>query len=185
MIRNLVSGQCMHGLAKSALLVGAAFGACQYANAQEIARVVSTTPVIQKVGVPQKVCTDQQVAVQGQKSGTGAVLGAVAGGVLGDAAGHGHERGATTLLGAIGGAVIGNQLEDRSPDTVQTVRQCSMQTVYQDRVVGFNVVYEYAGRQYSVQSPQDPGPTLQIQIVPVLPQASAPVVVQKPYRYHP
>ena len=60
-----------------------------------------------------------------------------------------------------------------------------MQTVYQDRVVGFNVVYEYAGRQYSVQSPQDPGPTLQIQIVPVLPQASAPVVVQKPYRYHP
>lgn len=157
----------------------------EFSFAQESARVISSTPILQKVGMPQQVCTDQQVDVQGQKSGAGAVLGALAGGALGNAAGHGRERGASTVLGAVGGAVLGNEVESRGPDTVQTVRQCTTQTVYQDRVVAYNVVYEYAGKQYAVQSPQDPGPYLQVQIVPILPQAPAPVVLQKrrPPRY--
>lgn len=99
---------------------------------------------------------------------------------MGEAAGHGRERGASMVLGAIGGAVIGSQIEERAPDTVQTVRQCSTQTVYQDKLVGFNVVYEYAGKQYSVQSPQDPGPYLQVQIVPILPPTPSPAIVQRP-----
>lgn len=33
--------------------------------------------------------------------------------------------------------------------------------------VAYNVVYEFAGKQYSVQMPNDPGPTLQLQISPV------------------
>lgn len=158
----------------------ASIGLSQASLAQETARVVSTTPVMQKVGIPQQVCTDQQVEVQGQKSGAGAALGAIAGGVVGEAAGHGRERGASMVLGAIGGAVIGSQIEERAPDTVQTVRQCSTQTVYQDKLVGFNVVYEYAGKQYSVQSPQDPGPYLQVQIVPILPPTPSPAIVQRP-----
>jgi uncharacterized protein YcfJ len=80
----------------------------------------------------------------------------------------------------VGGAVVGNNIEGSAPDTVRTVRQCDTQMVYQDKVVAFNVVYEYAGKQYSVQSPQDPGPYLPVQIVPILPSA-APVAV---YREH-
>jgi hypothetical protein len=33
--------------------------------------------------------------------------------------------------------------------------------------VGYNVVYEYAGKQYTVQMPADPGPTLRLQLTPV------------------
>jgi Ni/Co efflux regulator RcnB len=49
---------------------------------------------------------DQQV--------TGTVIGAVAGGLLGNAVSHGGGRAGGTILGAVGGAVIGNQLASSS-----------------------------------------------------------------------
>ena len=77
------------------------------ASAQDVARVVSSTPVTQQVGVPRQAC-------------------------------------ATVATGA--------------------PPQCSTQTIYENRAVGYKVVYEYAGKQYSVQLPQDPGPTLQLRV---------------------
>lgn len=47
--------------------------------AQEVGRVISATPVIQRVGVPRQVCSAEQVAVQQPKSGAGALMGAIAG----------------------------------------------------------------------------------------------------------
>ena len=41
--------------------------------------------------------------------------------------------------------------------------QCSTQMIYESRTVGYNVVYEHAGKRYTVQLPQDPGPTLRLQ----------------------
>ena len=54
-------------------------------TAQEVGQVISTTPVMQQVGVPRQVCTTEQVAVQAPKSGTGALIGAIAGGAIGNA----------------------------------------------------------------------------------------------------
>jgi hypothetical protein len=34
--------------------------------------------------------------------------------------------------------------------------------------VAYNVTYEYAGKQYIVQMPQDPGPSVRLQITPVV-----------------
>ena len=76
-------------------------------SAQETARVVSSTPVTQQVGVPRQAC-------------------------------------ATVATGA--------------------PPQCSTQTIYENRTVGYKVIYEYAGKQYAVQLPQDPGPTLQLRV---------------------
>ncbi len=42
--------------------------------------------------------------------------------------------------------------------------QCSTQTIFENRTVGYKVVYEYAGKQYTVQLPQDPGPTLLLRV---------------------
>jgi hypothetical protein len=78
--------------------------------AEEVARVVSSTPVTQQVGVPRQAC-------------------------------------ATSA-------------------TPGVPPKCSVQTVYENRTV-YNVVYEYAGKQYSVQLPQDPGATLRLQITAV------------------
>ena len=50
------------------------------------------------------------------KPGLGAVVGVLAGGVLGNQVGHGAGRGAATVLGAIGGGFVGNEVEHRYAD---------------------------------------------------------------------
>jgi hypothetical protein len=74
----------------------------------------------------------------------------------------------------------------------------------QNHPPAYNVVYEYAGKQYSVQMPRDPGSFMQLQVTPVdipapviQPQtvyappvqqvvyAPAPVVYQQPYYVNP
>ncbi len=156
----------------SALL--AAAGLC---TAQETGRVISSTPVIQQVGVPRQVCSNEAVLTQpSTKSGAGALLGAVAGGAAGNAVGPGSGRAAATVLGILGGAMLGDRIEGPSQPQVQNVQRCSTQTFYENRTVGYNVVYEYAGRQYTVQMPSDPGPTVRLQITPIssAPPPSAP-----------
>ena len=156
----------------SALLLAAAG-----AQAQEQGRVISSTPVYQQVAVQRPSCTVQQVAVQPPKSGAGALMGAVAGGALGNAVGGGAGRAVATMAGVMGGAILGDSIEGSAPAQVSNVQQCGTQTVYENRAVGYNVVYEYGGRQYSAQMPNDPGPTVQLQVSPVAQQApvSAPV----------
>ncbi len=161
----------------------AALAAVGAAQAQEVGRVISSTPVIQQVAVPRQVCTQQPVAVQQQPSGAGAVLGAIAGGAAGNAIGGGSGRAAATAIGLVGGALLGNQIE-RPGTEIQTVQQCSTQTYYENRAISYNVVYEYAGRQYSVNMPNDPGPTVQLQVTPVgvpPPTSAAPVPAAPAY----
>ncbi len=56
--------------------------------------------------------------------------------------------------------------------------QCSTQMVFESRTVAYNVVYEHAGKRYSVQLPQDPGPTMRVAAGAVeLPAPVAPVAV--------
>lgn len=144
------------------------------AQAQEMGKVISSTPIIQQVSVPRKVCTQQQVTVPEQKSGAGAVLGAVAGGAAGNAIGDGGGRAVATLLGIVGGAMLGNKIEGSSGSRVETTEQCTTQNFYENRTVAYNVVYEYAGKQYSVQMPQDPGQWVKLQITPLVNQSAAP-----------
>ena len=150
--------------------------------AQEVGRVLSSTPVVQQVGIPRQVCTTEQVEVQTPNSGAGAALGAIAGGALGNASGgRGAGRAAATVIGAIGGAMVGNRIEGTPDIQTQNMQRCGTQTFFENRTVAYNVVYEYAGRQYSVQMPNDPGPTIALQVSPVgaNAQAPAPVVVQQ------
>jgi len=151
-------------------------------HAQEVGRVISSTPVVQQVGVPRQVCTTDQVAVQQPKSGAGALLGAIAGGAVGNNVGRGAGNAAATMLGIVGGAMIGDHIEGAAPAQLQNVQHCSTQTVYESRTTGYNVVYEYAGKQYSVQMPNDPGPTIAIQVAPVgaVPAAVSPPVYTAP-----
>jgi uncharacterized protein YcfJ len=137
------------------------------ASAQEVGRVISSTPVIQQVAVPRQVCSNQPMVVQQPNTGAGGVIGGLAGGALGNQIGHGSGRAAATILGVVGGALLGNQIEsNNSAAQVQNFQNCTTQTYYENRTVGYNVAYEYAGRQYNVQMPNDPGPTVQLDVTP-------------------
>ena len=142
------------------------------AQAQEVGKVISSTPIIQQVAVPRQVCNNEQVVTQGQKSGAGAAMGAIAGGAVGNQIGHGGGRAAATMLGLFGGAVLGDKIEGPGTPEVRNVQNCSTQTIYENRTMAYNVVYEFAGKQYTVQMPQDPGPTVRLQITPVAPPPS-------------
>lgn len=151
------------------------------ANAQEVGRVLSSTPIIQQVSVPRQVCTEQPAAVQQPNSGAGAVVGGVAGGVIGNQFGGGTGRAAATALGVIGGALLGNRVESNTNQPqVQNVTQCSTQTFYENRTSGYNVRYEYAGKEYQVQMPYDPGPTIRLQVTPISSAQPAPDVAAAP-----
>ena len=151
----------------SALAVaGLAAGTAAMA-ADIMARVISSTPVVQQVAVPRQVCNTQQVVTQAPKSGGGALLGAVAGGAAGNAIGSGGGRAVATMLGVFGGAILGDNIEGPGRQQVQNVQQCSTQTYYENRPSHYNVVYEYQGTQYSTQMVSDPGQFVRLQISPV------------------
>lgn len=160
---------------KTTLMIALGSLACSVAAAQEVGRVLSSTPAMQPVAVPQQVCSNQLVALPAQRSGAGAAIGAIAGAVLGNAVGHGGGRAASTMIGAIGGAVVGDRIEDHGATQLQNVQRCTTQTVVENRVAYYDVVYEYAGRQYTTQLTQDPGPLLQLQVTPVQ-TAAAPII---------
>lgn len=135
------------------------------AQAQEQGRVLSATPVVQQVGVPQQVCGNETVYSGNRTSGAGAVVGAIAGGAAGNAIGKGSGRAAATAIGLIGGALVGNQIEGGRPQ-YQDVQRCTTETYYQNRTVGYDVVYEYAGRQYSTRTESDPGRYIALTVQP-------------------
>jgi len=193
---------------KKTLFLSTAIVICGTSLAQEVGRVVSSTPIVQQVGQPRNVCTTEQVSVQQPKSGAGALMGAIAGGAMGNAVGSGGGKAAATMLGIMGGAIVGDNVEGAPAGQTQNIQRCSVQTFYENRTVAYNVVYEYAGKQYAVQMPSDPGPSVQLQISPVglnsqgatsadtasypqvanaqtaimvMPQPSYPVYQQRPY----
>jgi uncharacterized protein YcfJ len=141
-------------------------------QAQEVGKVISSTPIIQQVAVPRQVCNTQQVVSGGQKSGAGAAMGAIAGGVIGNQMGQGTGNALATMAGLVGGAILGEKIEGPGTPEVKNVQSCSQQMFYENRTMAYNVVYEFAGKQYSVQMPQDPGPTVRLQITPMVPAAN-------------
>lgn len=154
-------------LVLSALATAGLLGSAGASAMDIMARVISSTPVVQQVAVPRQVCSNQQVVTQAPKTGGGALLGAVAGGAAGNAIGNGGGRAVATMLGLFGGAILGDRIEGPGGQQVQNVQHCSTQTYYENRPSHFNVVYEYQGTQYNTQMATDPGQFVRLQVTPV------------------
>lgn len=167
---------------KQTLLLAALGLAACGAAAQEVGQVLSSTPVIEQVAVPRTWCSQPVPIAQPQTSGGGGLLGAVAGGLIGSTIGSGSGTAAAIVLGTVGGAIVGNNIEANGVRHAYAQPACTTETSYENRTIGYDVTYEYAGRQYTVRMPQDPGPTIPLQVSPVgagtLPpvHAGAPVV---------
>lgn len=138
------------------------------ASAQETARVISSVQIIKPVALPRQICSQENVVIQGNKSGAGALMGAIAGGAVGNQIGGGSGKAMATALGVFGGAILGDNIEGAPSQQVQTVQNCRTETVYENRVIGYNVTYEFAGKQYLVQMPRDPGPIIQVNVTPMV-----------------
>src|SRR5262249_20848585 len=145
----------LHLMSTAAVLALAAAGAHA---AAEYGTVVSSTPVYAQVPGTARVCPDEVVTTAPRTTGAGALAGALIGGAVGNQFGHGTGRAAATGLGLVLGTAIGNQAEANSagPQTA-TVQRCQNVSRYEDRGVGYDVVYDHAGPRRSARIAQDPG----------------------------
>jgi uncharacterized protein YcfJ len=128
------------------------------AQAAEYGNVLSSVPVMAQVPIGQQQCTEQPQMVQEQTSGGGALLGAVIGGVVGNNVGKGFGRALATGVGVMGGAVLGNHVESvHTPQSTVPMRVCQNVPSVENRLVGYDVTYEYQGQRYQTRLRQDPG----------------------------
>ena len=102
------------------------------------ARVISVEPITKQSYsyVPRQSCTQVE-----RRSGSDPVVGAIIGGAIGRNVAKDKDAG--TVIGAITGAVIAdNNSSSRVYEECQTYRD----KVYTERVVGYNVTFDYQGQ---------------------------------------
>ena len=135
------------------------------------ARVRSVEPQYEQVAVPRNECSSQWVTetrrVGGMPQYGGAVIGGVAGALLGNQVGKGHGREAATALGAVVGAFTGDRMANGQQQYEQVPRevtQCRTVNDMQTRISGYRVGYEYRGQHYTTMMHENPGPNLQVRV---------------------
>ncbi|MFI4889913.1 MAG: glycine zipper 2TM domain-containing protein [Steroidobacterales bacterium] len=159
------------GAVAGAILVtaGGAIAGYQMYTGSHSARVVSVRPLTGIQRTPRQECHDETVThtkpVKDQDRLLGTGLGALVGGVLGHQVGGGNGQKLATVAGAAAGGYAGNKIQQRAQqnDTYTTTEQ-SCRTVYDSKEVpaGYDVVYEYQGRQHHVHTDRDPGQSLPV-----------------------
>jgi len=149
-------------------VIFAALGLVAFGAAAQDGRVVSSQPVIQQVAVPRQNCVQGYVQAPPQTSGMGGLAGGIAGAAIGSQIGGGAGTAAAMIAGTIGGALLGNSVEANNMRAQQAaVPNCVTETTYENRTVGYDVTYEYAGQQYTTRMPYDPGQSIRLQVTPV------------------
>ena len=158
------------------LLVGAVLGAvgvtaggaiAAYSlvkSGPEYADVVAVEPIKEQVKTPREVCKDVAVTrrapVKDEHQIVGSVIGAVAGGLLGNQIGGGNGKKIATVAGAVGGGYAGNKVQEgmQDRDTYTTTQtRCNTVNDISDKVVGYDVKYKLNDKFGQVRMDRDPG----------------------------
>ena len=116
------------------------------------ANVIRSVPVHQTVTETMQQCVTETVTPT-EKGAAGAIVGAIVGGVVGNQIGGGSGRDVATGVGVITGAVVGDNMQN-APRTQQ---RCTPIQNTRSVVVGYDVTWEYLGRQVTQRMDRDPG----------------------------
>jgi len=155
--------------------------AVTYAQADsftDFARVKSVVPQYDRVNAPRKECTTEVInetrrvpAGNGERNYGGAVVGGIAGALLGNQVGGGHGREAATAAGAVIGALSGDNIANKDSNRVERyeespreVQRCRTVESWQQRLTGYQVTYEYHGQRYSTLMNSDPGSQIRVRV---------------------
>ena len=142
----------------------------------DYARVVNVEPMRRRVRIsePVRECWDEPVYVSdgplSPRHAGSTLLGGLIGGVVGNQIGSGRGRDAARIAGVLVGGAIGNNISHERQrgtyDNERLVERCEVR--YRDsldeRIDGYRVTYEYAGREYRTRMPYDPGERVRIRV---------------------
>ncbi len=138
------------------------------------ARVVDVEPLLRTVQVttPQEVCWDEPVrhTSRERESATPKVLGGIVGGVAGNQFGSGSGNRIMTVAGALLGASIGSDIARARAQgggslvTYESVCEIEQVTHAEERLDGYRVTYEYAGREFVTRTAAEPGDTIRVRV---------------------
>jgi uncharacterized protein YcfJ len=142
---------------------------------EDFGRVVRVQPRVEQIRQPRQECRTEYVQSQvqqpQQRSAGGSIIGGIAGAIIGNQVGGGSGRAAATAAGAIAGAVVGDRVDNdgravNGPPQVQeqAVRQCRTVESYESRTVGYDVTYDYRGRNYTSVMARDPGQRVRLRV---------------------
>jgi uncharacterized protein YcfJ len=143
----------------------------------DFADVVRVEPLRQQVRVsePVRECWQEARHASGGPFGYNHVGRTLVGSALGVAVGNQIGRGSGKDVARIAGALIGgaighNVSVDRQRqlgrDGVQTFERCDVRyrDRFEERIDGYEVTYEYAGREYVTRMPYDPGERIRVRV---------------------
>ena len=153
----------------SALCLGA-LPLAQATEFEDYGRVVQVKPQIEQINRPRQECRTEYVQVQqpAQRSAGGSIVGGIAGALIGSQIGGGHGKTAATAAGAIAGAVVGDRVDNQNaqPGGVaeQAVKQCRTVDNWESRTNGYEVTYDYRGRNYTSIMSFDPGQRVRLRV---------------------
>lgn len=143
---------------------GGAVATYSLVGGPKYAEVLAVQSVKETIKTPREVCKDvtvtRQKPVKDQHQIAGTVLGAVAGGLLGNQVGGGNGKKLATVAGAVGGGYAGNKVqENMQAGSTYTTTETRCNTVMDssDKVVGYDVKYQLGDRVDQVRMDRDPG----------------------------
>lgn len=141
------------------------------AGAPRYANVVSVQPVKRKVDHKREVCRDERVVHKARPKDdhqiAGTVIGAIAGGVIGNQVGGGRGRDIATVAGAVGGGYAGKKIQQGQQNRntyTTTERRCREVNEPSEEVIAYDVVYEYLGTTQKVRLDHDPGERVELPV---------------------
>lgn len=130
------------------------------------AQVVSVVAVRDDVTATHRECHDVEVTrnapVKDKDKIAGTAIGAVVGGLVGNQVGGGRGRDLATVAGAVGGGIAGRKIQGNQQDarTITTMQERCRTVKDSDAngaIVGYDIVYEYAGESHKARVADDPG----------------------------
>jgi len=143
----------------------------------DYARVTDVTPVTKQIRIdtPRRECWQEAAPVQqhsGYNTYTPNIVGAIVGAAVGRQFGRGRGQDVATVAGAVLGGSIGRDVKQRHYSHGSTttyggsVERCRTvnDSHNEERVVGYNVGYEYDGRAYTTRTQYDPGDRIQVRV---------------------
>jgi len=143
----------------------------------DYARVVDVEPLRRRVRVsePVRECWEEEVhSSSGPLSSNhigSTLIGALIGGALGNQVGDGRGRQVARAAGAIIGGAVGHNVSrerhgQRYGNDRRYEERCEVRyrDSYEERIEGYEVSYEYAGRRYMTEMPYDPGDRIRIRV---------------------